>query len=130
MKLNNMNTIIPLRYEFEYEHDTACIWINVPDLFDYPSPSGLRDDYGFSWKLTGILEILSDWYMHTINMSDPHGGLDLDPEFIKIFIELEKYAFNLIQKELLDRYTVEYNPSWIRSTYEDNLPTEIVHVAH
>jgi hypothetical protein len=124
-----MSNKFTLRFEFEYGEE-SCILDTRVDSYHYPKSDVLITDYNFTWQLARTCRIIADLYDGTINTSDPHGGLYLDPEFIKIFIDLEKYIYNKLMKEQGDKYDIIYNMSWIRRDYENNLPTEPVLIRH
>jgi hypothetical protein len=120
-----MSIKIPIKYEFEYGAK-SCIWDNRVEYYGYPNSIELIKEYNFSPELSFLCSIIAEMYDQTINTNSPHDGLYLDPEFIKIFIDMEKYIYEKLQKEVGDRYDITYNQSWLRRDYENNIPTEPV----
>jgi hypothetical protein len=120
---------IKIRYEFEYG-EKSCILDTRPDSYDYPTAKELVEKYGFSEDLAFLCKQLADWYNLTINWQSPHDGLQIDNDFIYLFVEMEKATFNKLIKEVGDRYDITYNESWLKRDYGNNLPTEPVLIQH
>jgi hypothetical protein len=120
---------IELKIMFDFKSDT-CFWDIRKDHKYNLNYQDLINEYQIPELIASFSRTLSEMFDYTINWSDPHGGLYLDPEFIKIFIDLEKYIYNKLMKEQGDKYDIIYNMSWIRRDYENNLPTEPVLIRH